>query len=38
MAAKHVLLLPGDDIGLTLRREKQIDAFEAKRRAQSPWL
>ena len=36
MAKNIVILL--SDIGLTMRREKQIDDFEAKRRAQSPWL
>ena len=35
---KQCLLNGWDDIGLTLRREKQIDDFEAKRRAQSPWM
>ena len=35
---KQCLLNGWDDIGLTMRREKQIDDFEAKRRASSPWL
>ena len=35
---RHCLLNGWDDIGLTLRREKQIDDFEAKRRASSPWM
>jgi 3-isopropylmalate/(R)-2-methylmalate dehydratase small subunit len=35
---KQCLLNGWDDIGLTMRHEKAIDAFEAKRRAQSPWM
>jgi len=35
---KQCLLNGWDDIGLTLRHEKEIDAFEAKRRASTPWL
>ena len=35
---KQCLLNGWDDIGLTLRREKQIDNFEANRRASSPWM
>ena len=35
---KQCLLNGWDDIGLTLRREKQIDDFEAKRRASTPWM
>jgi len=34
---KQCLLNGWDDIGLTLRHEKSIDAFEAKRRASQPW-
>jgi len=33
------MLLNGwDDIGLTLRHESKITAFEAARKAQTPWL
>ena len=35
---KQCLLNGWDDIGLTMRHEPNIDAFEAKRRAQSPWM
>ena len=35
---RHGLLHGLDDIGLTMRHEKSIDAFEAKRRTQSPWM
>jgi 3-isopropylmalate/(R)-2-methylmalate dehydratase small subunit len=35
---KQCLLNGWDDIGLTMRHEKSIDAFEAKRRAQTPWM
>jgi len=35
---KQCLLNGWDDIGLTLRHEKKIDDFEAKRRAQTPWM
>jgi 3-isopropylmalate/(R)-2-methylmalate dehydratase small subunit len=35
---KQCLLNGWDDIGLTLRREEQIDDFEAKRKTQSPWM
>ena len=35
---KQCLLNGWDDIGLTLQREKQIDDFEAKRRASAPWM
>ena len=35
---KQCLLNGWDDIGLTLRHEKDIDAFEAKRRASAPWM
>jgi 3-isopropylmalate/(R)-2-methylmalate dehydratase small subunit len=34
---KQCLLNGWDDIGLTLRHEKQIDDFEVKRRASQPW-
>jgi 3-isopropylmalate/(R)-2-methylmalate dehydratase small subunit len=34
---KQCLLNGWDDIGLTMRHEKDIDAFEAKRRASQPW-
>jgi 3-isopropylmalate/(R)-2-methylmalate dehydratase small subunit len=35
---KQCLLNGWDDIGLTLRHEKSIDAFEARRKTQSPWM
>ena len=35
---KHCLLNGLDDVGLTLQKEKAIDAFEAKRKAVTPWL
>lgn len=35
---KHCLLNGLDDIGLTLQRGKEIDAFEAGQRARQPWL
>jgi 3-isopropylmalate/(R)-2-methylmalate dehydratase small subunit len=35
---KQCLLNGWDDIGLTLRHEASIDAFEARRKAQSPWM
>jgi 3-isopropylmalate/(R)-2-methylmalate dehydratase small subunit len=35
---KHCLLNGLDDIGLTLAKAASIDAFEAKRRRESPWL
>ena len=35
---KHCLLNGLDDVGLTLQKEKAIDAFEAKRQAATPWL
>jgi 3-isopropylmalate/(R)-2-methylmalate dehydratase small subunit len=35
---KQCLINGWDDIGLTLRHEKDISDFEAKRAAQSPWL
>ena len=34
---KQCLLNGWDDIGLTMRHEKSIDDFEAKRRASQPW-
>jgi 3-isopropylmalate dehydratase small subunit len=27
-----------DDIGLTMQKDKSIDAFEAKRKRDQPWL
>jgi 3-isopropylmalate/(R)-2-methylmalate dehydratase small subunit len=35
---KHCLLNGLDDIGLTLEKVSSIDAFEARRRSESPWL
>jgi 3-isopropylmalate/(R)-2-methylmalate dehydratase small subunit len=35
---KHCLLGGLDEIGLTLRHADEIKAFEAKRRAEQPWL
>ena len=35
---KHRLLNGLDDIGLTLQRADQIRAYEARRRAEAPWL
>jgi 3-isopropylmalate/(R)-2-methylmalate dehydratase small subunit len=35
---KHCLLNGLDDIGLTLRHADEIRAFEARRRAEQPWL
>ncbi len=35
---KHCLLNGLDDIGLTLEKAAQIDAFEAKNRQALPWL
>jgi 3-isopropylmalate/(R)-2-methylmalate dehydratase small subunit len=35
---KQCMMNGWDDIGLTLRHEKDISDFEAKRAAQSPWL
>jgi 3-isopropylmalate/(R)-2-methylmalate dehydratase small subunit len=35
---KHCLLNGLDEIGLTLAHSEQISAFEAKRRAEQPWL
>jgi 3-isopropylmalate/(R)-2-methylmalate dehydratase small subunit len=35
---KQCLLNGWDDIGLTLRHEKLIDDFEARRKTQSPWM
>ncbi len=37
-ARKHRLLAGLDDIGLTLQKVGQIQAFEAQRRAAEPWL
>ena len=35
---KHCLLNGLDDIGLTMQKSRDIDAFEAKQRTQQPWL
>ena len=35
---KQCLINGWDDIGLTLRHEKKIDDFEARRRASTPWM
>ena len=35
---KHCLLNGLDDIGLTMRHEKSIDDFEARRKTQAPWM
>jgi 3-isopropylmalate/(R)-2-methylmalate dehydratase small subunit len=35
---KHCLLNGLDDIGLTLQKEDAIAAFEARARAERPWL
>jgi len=35
---RHCLLNGLDDIGLTMEKSKQIDAFEIKRSEHSPWL
>ena len=35
---KHCLLNGLDDIGLTMEKGKSIDAFEAKEKAERPWL
>ena len=35
---KHCLLNGLDDIGLTMQKSRDIDAFEAKQRTQEPWL
>jgi 3-isopropylmalate/(R)-2-methylmalate dehydratase small subunit len=35
---KHCLLNGLDDIGLTKVKQKQIDSFEAKAKAERPWL
>jgi 3-isopropylmalate/(R)-2-methylmalate dehydratase small subunit len=35
---KHCLLNGLDDIGLTLEKGEHIDAFEARRQAEHPWL
>lgn len=35
---KHCLLNGLDDIGLTLEKSANIDAFESRRRANQPWL
>jgi 3-isopropylmalate/(R)-2-methylmalate dehydratase small subunit len=35
---KHCLLNGLDDIGLTLQKVAKVDAFEARQRAERPWL
>ena len=35
---KHCLLEGLDDIGLTLEHADEIEAYEAKRKQQAPWL
>jgi len=35
---KHCLLNGLDDIGLTLQKEKRIESFEGRNRAEQPWL
>ena len=35
---KQCLINGWDDIGLTMRHEKSIDTFEAKRKTQTPWM
>lgn len=35
---KHCLLNGLDDIGLTMQKKDRIDAFEARRKAEQPWL
>ena len=35
---RHLLLNGLDDIGQTMQRGNEIDAYEAKRRAEQPWL
>jgi 3-isopropylmalate/(R)-2-methylmalate dehydratase small subunit len=35
---KHCLLHGLDDVGLTTRKSRKIDAFEAEQRAAQPWL
>jgi 3-isopropylmalate/(R)-2-methylmalate dehydratase small subunit len=35
---RQCLLNGWDDIGLTLRHEKEISAFEARRKLQTPWI
>jgi 3-isopropylmalate/(R)-2-methylmalate dehydratase small subunit len=35
---KHCLLNGLDDIGLTMQKDKSIDAYEAKRKRDQPWL
>ena len=35
---KHCLLNGLDDIGLTMEKAEEIDAFEAKQAAEAPWL
>jgi 3-isopropylmalate/(R)-2-methylmalate dehydratase small subunit len=35
---KHCLLNGLDDIGLTMQKEKKIESFESKNKAEQPWL
>jgi 3-isopropylmalate/(R)-2-methylmalate dehydratase small subunit len=35
---KHCLLNGLDDIGLTMQKEKKIESFEARNKAEQPWL
>ena len=35
---KHCMLNGLDDIGLTMEKGKSIDVFEAKEKAERPWL
>ncbi len=35
---KHCLLNGLDEVAMTLSREKQIEAFEARQRAEQPWV
>jgi len=35
---KHCLLNGLDDIGLTLQKEKKIESFEGRQKAEQPWL
>ncbi len=36
--ARHCLLNGLDDVGLTMKKAKRIDDFEARQRAAEPWL
>jgi len=35
---KHCLLNGLDDVGLTLQKDKDINAYEAKQKQSQPWL